>query len=356
MNVLRKYKKIIAVLLVVLVVCSFCYSCFLGVVLSLFGLTCIALLVLVLLLNKLIKKSNWYKNIFIHTNQFVTNAGYRNDLQRNYEIVNLGSNPALYSFFYEHIKGQNWATGSQGPEMDLEILKYYYSYLKKGGIVLIPIVAFSSCTPYLWHKKNRYLGMQYYSRFAKVLENNYQASKCIPNLDKVKMWIKYPLICQPNVFLHLFRNTPIDNRLCITEQTMSCLELNNDADKWIEGWKHEFNIKNLDLPLDNDMEAYHEECANKFVEIINFCKERDLKPVLIFPPMSNVLNARFSEKAKDTYIYSFIRNIQKKTAVDFLDYMCDKRFSSTELFFNSFFLNLRGRKLFTKQVLKDLNL
>jgi hypothetical protein len=36
--------------------------------------------------------------------------------------------------------------------------------------------------------------------------------------------------------------------------------------------------------------------------------------------------------------------------------MDDERFSSNEYFYNSFFMNENGAKLFTKQILKDLNL
>ena len=45
--------------------------------------------------NKLIKKTNWWKNQYIFTEQFVSNSGYRDNIIRNYDIVNLGSNPAL---------------------------------------------------------------------------------------------------------------------------------------------------------------------------------------------------------------------------------------------------------------------
>lgn len=309
-----------------------------------------------LLLNKLVKKSNWYRNIFAHTNQFVTNSGYRIDLQRNYDIVNLGSNPAIFSFFYEDVKGQNWATGSQGPEMDIEILKYYHSYLKEGGVVLIPIVAFSSCTPFLWHVNTNYLNNLYYGRFAKVLENRLQARRVIPNYKDVVRWIKYPLLCQPSSIKYLVKDVELDNRLKQTEQTLSLLELNIDADRWINGWKHEFNIKELDAPLDKQMEQFHEECADSFAAIVDFCKERSLKPILIIPPMTSILNSRFSDKAKETYIYSFIRRIQKRSDVEFLDYMSHPDFLSPSLYFNSFFLNLRGRKHFTRRVLTDLGL
>ena len=314
------------------------------------------LFIVFICLNRLLKQTNWYKNTFIHTKQFVTNSGYSIDQQRNYDIVNLGSNPALFAFFYEEIKGQNWATGSQGPTMDLQILRYYHSYVKEGGIVLIPIVAFSSCSPYLTHYKPSFRGMSYYARFAKVLEDGLQARKCIPDYEKVCRWMKYPLIYSPKSLFYLVKDVEPDSRHLITEQPMSLLELNNDADRWIEGWKKEFDITDLNDPLDQRMEKCHEECADQFAAIVDFCKERGVKPVLVFPPVSSILASRFSKQAKETYIYSFVRRIQKRTPVEFLDYMECEEFSSCQHYFNSFFLNLRGRKLFTRRVLKDLGI
>lgn len=309
-----------------------------------------------MVINKLVKCTNWYMNIFIHTNQFVTNAGYRENHLRNYDIVNLGSNPAIFSFFYETVKGQNWATGSQGPQMDFEILKYYHSYLKEGGVVLLPLVAFSSCSTYLTHYKSGKRDMTYYARFAKVIEDFYQAKSCIPNIVKVRRWIKYPFFYHPKSLIYLIHDVAMDNRHLINEQPMQLMELIADAERWIKGWKEEFDIKDLNAPLTEEMEKCHEECAHIFASIIDFCKERGLKPYIILPPISNILSKRFSDEAKETYIYSFVRRIQRISEVDFLDYMNDERYSSTSLYFNSLFLNLRGRKHFTRQVLKDLKI
>lgn len=113
---------LVSVLLITIAVCFINVT--LGIILFAFYALCLCILAAGLLLNKCVKKTNWYKNQFLYTNQFVSNAGYRDNLIRNYEIVNLGSNPALFAFFYENIKGQNWSTGSQGLDMDFEILKY----------------------------------------------------------------------------------------------------------------------------------------------------------------------------------------------------------------------------------------
>ena len=50
-------------------------------------------------LNKAYLKTNHWKNQFSFTKNFISNNGYRDNLGRNLDVVNLGSNPALNGFF-----------------------------------------------------------------------------------------------------------------------------------------------------------------------------------------------------------------------------------------------------------------
>jgi hypothetical protein len=307
-----------------------------------FGLSGITFLVL----NKLLKMTNWYRNNFVHTTQFVSNVGYREDTQRNYEVVNLGSNPARFAFFYEKELGQNWSTGLQGLDMDLEVLKYYHSYIKKDGIVLIPIVAFSSVSG------NLSQGLSYVAKFASILDG-YQVQTSIGQGKQACRWIGYPLFHNWKNVRFLIKDVERDDRLALSGQPMQAIELNRDALRWMEGWKAEFAIKDLEAPLSSALQESRKKSIDDLQKLIDFCLERSLRPVLIFPPMSDYLSRLFSEAARETYIYSFIREANIKH-VPFLDYLDDERFSDPDLYFNSFFLNLRGRKLFTGQVLSDL--
>lgn len=301
--------------------------------------------------NKLLRSSNWYKNNFIHTQQFLQEFK-----EKSLDIVNVGSNPAVFAFFYENVKGVNWATGSQGPKMDIDILKRYVSQLKENGIVLIPIVPFSSCTPYLTHYKPLFKGVCSYARYIKALKLSNEDIKDDVNLKKAYNWLKYPLLYQPNAIRYLYHDVNEDNRHLISEQPMSCIELDSDAEKWVNGWKREFDIIELERPVDKRMEECQEECVTQFVSIIDFCKNHRLRPVLILPPVSDALNRKLSNQTKEIYIYSFVRRIQLLTKVDFYNYIDNIEFQSPSLYFNSLFLNLRGRKLFTKRVLEDLEL
>lgn len=297
--------------------------------------------------NRLLKKTNWYKNQFVFTS---FSTSYRDNLVRNYEVANVGSNPARFAFFYETVKGQNWSTGSQALDMDLEVLKYYHSYLKEGGYVLVPIVPFTSVSASLrFGNMNR----AYKVKFASVL-NYWQVVK-LPGGLAARQWIDRPLSGNWKALRYLLKDVEKDKRLDIVEQPMESIELRRDAEGWMRLWKNEFSIKDWEAPLDARLQKDREQSVKDLQAILDFCLERNLRPVIVIPPMSAFLAAKFTKRMRETYIYSFIRqaNVRK---VPFLDYLDDPRFTDVGLYFNSFFLNLRGRKLFTKQVLADLGI
>ncbi|MDR2408251.1 MAG: hypothetical protein LBE13_09105 [Bacteroidales bacterium] len=348
MRLRKRYKLLIASICVSTPILVTAY--FISVILLVCLLVLNGLLILFVLsatvLSKLVMMTNWYKNNFIYTKQFVTSLNFRKNTQRNYEIVNVGSNSARFAFFYEDIIGQNWSTGEQGLDKDMEILRYFYSLVKKDGIVLLPVCAFSSVAGCLQRQ------LPYTAKFAAILDR--RQINTMQRGRKSYIWMKYPLdwksLCR--LFIH---DVQPDNRLSISEQMMQPLELNTDALKWMDGWKKDFNIKDFNAPLSPELQEGRKISIKNLQNMIDFCIERNLKPVLIIPPMTKYLSCLFTETIRETYIYSFIREANVKN-IPFLDYMDDERFSNPSLYFNSFFLNLRGRKLFTKQVLKDLNI
>lgn len=349
-------KKKLAIMVLVSVLLITIAVCFInviwGIILFAFYALCLCVLAACLLLNKCVKKTNWYKNLFLHTEQFVSNAGYRDNLIRNYEIVNLGSNPALFAFFYENITAQNWSTGSQGLDMDFEILKYFHSYLKTGGTVLVPIMPFTSISPYLKNKPE-YWNKSYYAKFARLLDSSLISG--VPELKSSKYFSRFPLFYKPASLLYLLHDTAPDTRYLISEQPMMPIELEQDACKWIDGWLKEFDMKSLDIPLTEKWKKYYDESVTLLRSMISYCLERNYKPVLICPPMTEYLSKKFPRQYRQAYVLDFIR--KSNTAdIPFLDYTDCAEFQDPAFYFNSFFLNLHGRKLFTRRVLKDLGL
>lgn len=95
-------------------------------------------------INKIVKRTNWYKNVTPEWGKFPIEKWYRTNLDRNYDIVNVGSSSALYAFNYEGIpvKAFNWAMQPQSMEYSFRILKNFSSILGPKGIILIPLGPF----------------------------------------------------------------------------------------------------------------------------------------------------------------------------------------------------------------------
>lgn len=349
---MKKKLKIALPFCLIIWIASVAVSVWLFLLLTLIGLAIIVFGVCFLMANKLVKKTNWWKNQYLATEQFVSNSGYRDNIIRNYDIVNLGSNPAHFAFFYEDVKGQSWATGSQGQDMDFEVLKYFHSYLKKGGAVIIPIMPFTAISPYL-KERPEYWGMAYYSKFAKILDG-WQTTQ-MPYGRKLMRYLKYPLLYNKKAWRFILRDAKPDTRYMMADQPMMKLELEQDGKVWICNWLKEFKLRNLLEVKKQEWKKYYDEAVLLNRQMVDYCLERGLKPVFLCVPMTAHLASLFPEEFSQYMIKDFVKasNVHN---IPFLDYTLDAQFQDDNLYFNSFFLNLRGRKLFTRRVLKDLNL
>ena len=88
-------------------------------------------------------------------------------------------------------------------------------------------------------------------------------------------------------------------------------------------------------------------------DLISFCMERELNPVLAIPPVHSSLGKKLTKVFRENYIHSFVRRVNEHN-VPFLDYMDDKRFGEDKYFHNSFLMSEEGARKFTKIVMEDL--
>ena len=89
--------------------------------------------------------------------------------------------------------------------------------------------------------------------------------------------------------------------------------------------------------------------------IMQFCMAKNLKPIVVMPPVHSSLTKYFTHSFRNNYIDSFIKETLHDS-IPYLDYMDDRLFADKIYYSNSFFLNKRGRKLFTCRVLQDVGL
>lgn len=181
---------------------------------------------LLLILNKQVRKTNWYKNSIPDMDNYPNNDWYRRHLERNFDIVNIGSSSSKYAFNYADcpVKAFNWAEQPQSLTNGFKILKNYFSILKKGGKVVIALGPFSGLN--VDGKWNKTVNDKYYYILDSTLVDNYR---------QVFWRRRFPLLFLPiHSLKRLIKDIPVktfNNKGC------KCADFEEDAESWIENWK-----------------------------------------------------------------------------------------------------------------------
>ena len=167
-------------------------------------------------------------------------------------------------------------------------------------------------------------------------------------------YIDYPLLFHPKKIKRLIKDIPAaSNRLLIDTNPMDKKQLRADADFWINCWNREFNIDISNLVLSDINKSNINRNIHLLHEMIQFCLDRKLRPVICILPVTDYLGNRFSEDFVNNQILAYVNeaNTQKCPV---LNHLKDKRFTDSSLYINSFFFNLHGRKQFTKMIIEEL--
>lgn len=293
-------------------------------------------------LNGVIRRTHWFnEELFPDCRKFWNYNTFNTD------VINLGSTSGYYAFDYEGlpIKGGNFALRHNPLSGDQAILKNYFGYLNpKGSHVIIPLCVFSSLAGSYDFMEDRFYTLIYPSSIPHFSYRRQQQIKAIvaSPIRRFPLWSFYTELRAQ------LRGT---GHSTLTEEQMKA-----DAERWIKGWKHEFALSDFSQPLSLINKDGVNDAAEILNDIILFCKERNIKPVIMIPPMYHTLAEKFDEKARQLFVYDLIEKIEDKT-VPFYNYMDDSRFSrDSSLFMNSFFLNKKGAKKFTRIALTDIGL
>jgi hypothetical protein len=297
--------------------------------------------------NNQYKQTNYYKNKFFDVEKFIGNDSRRILIPHDLEIINLGSNQPKFAFDYSgtNMPGMNWAMGPQSFEYDFKILKQFHRFLKEKAFVLIPVCPFSF---FLYRYTSDTVNYKYYKFLDSEQINNY-------SLRTKRLHIDYPILTAKRNLVRLLKDvSPASKRLSLSVNPMDEKELKADAQKWMKGWLKEFSLNSLDkISLSAKNKHDIEKNITILSEMIDFCLERNYRPVIMMITVTRELSSLFPQSFVDEHI---LENIMKanKPKIPVFNYLNDNRFISTDLYFNSFFLNAKGRNIFTKVIVNDL--
>jgi hypothetical protein len=293
------------------------------------------------MINYLFKKTNFYKNQFIDTEKFLV------PIPQNLGIINLGSTQPKFAFDYSEtdMLGMNWAVGPQSFEYDFRILKKFYNYLKKNAFIIIPICPLKY---FLYRYPYDSANYKYYKIFEGTLINNYSLWTKFLHID-------YPVLTAKYNLLRIVKDVPPDQRLEIEYNPLNEQEMRQDAEKWIIGWLNQFSLDNFEhIILSGENRQSIEKNIVILQEIIDFCLEKKYRPIIMMLPVTKALHDLLPESFVHEHILENIKRANTKN-IKMLNYLGDERFAMPELYFNSFFLNKKGRKYFTKTFAAELN-
>lgn len=280
-----------------------------------------------------------YKNSDYFLDDYNKIKKFIDGVPENLEIVNTGSNHAYYGFNYGSRKCFNFASGAQSLNYDYKILKQYSNNLNGGCKVLIVLAPLSfGFVDY----KNDSSNSRYYFFMDKDKILNYSRLKKF-------LYVDMPILKSWKNFIRIFLRK---------KEIKSIINTPDNAEKEallrINGWKKQFNLKNL---LDKKSASYlkdeFENVKTILLDMIEFSLEHNWRPIMVIPPASVFLTKKISDEFMKEVLYDNIRFLKDKQ-IPILDYWKDDRLNDYKLYINSDFLNEKGSKLFTEIVLEDI--
>lgn len=130
---MKKRYLLLGLIYAALCLLSLAVSIKLAILLLCVGILALFAFAALLHINKSVKKTQWYKSVIPNMSLYPTNEWYREHLERNFDVVNIGSSSARYAFDYSGlpVKAFNWGEQPQSLNNGFKILKTYFSILKK---------------------------------------------------------------------------------------------------------------------------------------------------------------------------------------------------------------------------------
>ena len=288
------------------------------------------------ILNKWVSKSPWFTEGDLKDCQ-----KFWDGIPYDLDVVNLGSNSAKFGFDYSGfiIKAANLAMGPQCLLMDFNILKAYKDHLKPNAIVFIPMCPFSSMAGY-----NYLIDSKYHTFLPKEYIPNYN-KKTLARMMNLK---NNPLNSYPLMRLFVDLRNWLTNPL---KRKNSCVNLEKDAQKWVNAWMNEFDIISFEDNLTEENNKNKKDSASIIKSIYDYCIDNGFKPYVVLPPVTSVLSQKLSTSMREKYIIDYIR-IAEIPEDHFLNYLDDEEIGKNDMYFqNAYFLNAEGAKKFTCKVL-----
>lgn len=255
------------------------------------------------------------------------------------EICNIGSGPGLYAISYNECekKGFNFSTAPQNHKYGFRILKKFSGHIKKGATVIIVIMS-----PLSFGNNNDYDRKDYNDRYYGLLPK-----EDIDNYSLKRYYIaKHPFLIR--ILKKVKKIVSVNSEY--NKPSM------NDMPSVVQTWKREFRLNDLSDPIQGEKHrgAYKEK--NQILqEGINYCYSMGWKPVLITPPIPQKTRTYIGEDFLKEFVYQNVEILlENNPELQYFNYFDETL--PDEYFINDIFMNEKGKRYFSAELFRDLNI
>ena len=227
------------------------------------------------------------------------------------------------------------------------MLHQYVKTCKKGGVVYLIIADLVFAK-----EGNGLYGAEEYVKFLdrSTLGEEYSAGRYIRS--------RFPVFLRPRLVVSCVK------RLCgfkfpnsfksLENNSLTETEVILEAEKRCKSWCKQFGLTNtIDNIIPKELDDVFIKTRRILTEMIQFCLDSGLKPILVVTPVSKIMNDRLGDNFIKHVLFDNISKANKQN-VPLLNYLRDERLGDYHLYHNNAdFLNARGRRLFTEILVSD---
>lgn len=256
------------------------------------------------------------------------------------QVGNLGSSHGAYNFDYTPLTERgfscfNFANTSQSFNYDYAVLKEFGSYMTPGSVLFIPVSYFSFNNEVTNAEEAEAMSVRYYHCLS---------PKNIPDYDPFIDIItnRLPILSAGEDIVKLFPNLQL---------SIIALAAENEVDTAVFAARAQ---ERYSRHFDNKKEYFLPERIEDLYNIINYCKEHDITPVLVTTPFSKY----YRDLVADEFLNEFEETVTKiadDTGVNYYDYSYDARFRGNLTYFmDADHLNTEGAVYFMQILMEEV--
>lgn len=256
------------------------------------------------------------------------------------QVGNLGSSHGAYNFDYTPLTERgfscfNFANTSQSFNYDYAVLKEFGSYMTPGSVLFIPVSYFSFNNEVTNAEEAEAMSVRYYHCLS---------PKNIPDYDPFIDIItnRLPILSAGEDIVKLFPSLQL---------SIIALAAENEVDTAVFAARAQ---ERYSRHFDNKKEYFLPERIEDLYNIINYCKEHDITPVLVTTPFSKY----YRDLVADEFLNEFEETVTKiadDTGVNYYDYSYDARFRGNLTYFmDADHLNTEGAVYFMQILMEEV--